>query len=618
MEGFQLPTRGGGKIEVGAQTMPRRSSRSRGAKKALGETSAPSGSGRQLRQRKRVKYFKKEESPLLSSPSSSSPIRNETDEDEYVEDVQAIRDSSTSTSECADKEDGAKISESESDGGAAFLFSRWFEEAKVRRGVRSEVEDEASVPYAEVSPPIEGLEGDGDARTIERYQHCGVRREGASKTAAKRNEGYIVDDHIFFTGGSNWSLAWCPSVREDPRTSKAHYYIAIGPHPKGRELNVTNSSQTGKGVIQIVEVVCSSSPQRIEDVRLCHVLHHNGAVTWDVAWCPSPKAPSLGLLAAALGNGEVCIYCCSQGERKPKGKGEPQLAARRVVQSTDLQRRKAVPASIAWHPQEPHDKVLVGCWEGSVALFEIGLDAMTLVSFFSADVFPLRRVCWVRDPSKTQKASRHATCELYATAGESANLRIWNMNAPQSMLCNVSLSSTEHVMDLAMCEDPAGVVAMLSNGKFGFLKATEGGLKQGQKEVSENALSSVAIRNSYCLVTNYSGEVVLLPLSGTLLPFTKRTVMTQGPFVGNCVSSLSLERADTGGDGSRVILKDWEKDLNLKKQDVNPSHQIHAYRSAWMPADKKNKIFGCAHGYGGGLVRFQLIDKKKCDKYFGI
>jgi hypothetical protein len=181
----------------------------------------------------------------------------------------------------------------------------------------------------------------------------------------------------------------------------------------------------GPGVVQLWGVPSSTESQLLPGglPQLLALLWHEGRVCWDLAWCPDPSAfiavssnstgsskageaaaaaaaaaqqavPLQGLLAAVLGNGDVVVWAVPtitylQELAEDAGVGvaavqqqQQQQDVQQPVQPLSLQLSplmqlpcSAVGGSMgsccSWLPAAPHDQLLVGCWDGNVAIWQL-------------------------------------------------------------------------------------------------------------------------------------------------------------------------------------------------------------------------------------------------------
>jgi hypothetical protein len=408
------------------------------------------------------------------------------------------------------------------------------------------------------------------------------------------------NEMVFFSGGPVHSLRCCPFVARNSAANAVSFHVAIAPHSKDHKLNRYNLRLEGDALIQVVNLICAIRPAAIQDTQLCYSIRHCGAVTWDLAWCPSKQLPpeSLGLLAAALGNGEVCIYCCPSKKIVDKESGKPAvLDLKPVMKSHDLQKRKSMPSCLAWYPDKPYDKLLVGCWNGGVALYQLASDRMYLLSFFSADLYALRSVFWLGGDAPNHEGS----CSLYVTSGHNGTIRFWHRKKPQQVVCQKVTGLLTHVMDMALCKSPLGFLSANSDGQLRFLQPTSQGINTPGSAFSKNCLVSVDANDEYYLFTTSVGETFLGVLQNQIKGLDENG---DGIFRWKSPNLQSTTSMTLNSKGV-LSLESWS--FKTKEEDLNPPEEIVVYKSEILPCipEWESEVF-VMHGSGSGLVRFQL------------
>lgn len=143
-----------------------------------------------------------------------------------------------------------------------------------------------------------------------------------------------------------------------------------------------NEPLRGRGLIQMWKFVGGKVGKEGFDLSgagaglsLCYAMTHDAATVWQMKWCndpalmdplPSSKHLSrMGLLAAAMGDGRVCIFSppfdddpSLKSGRRPGGVGGA-VRLRPVAESSSLCDRNSMPSSVAWHPAKPCNMLLV-------------------------------------------------------------------------------------------------------------------------------------------------------------------------------------------------------------------------------------------------------------------
>ena len=485
-------------------------------------------------------------------------------------------------------------------------------------------------------------------------------------------------DFVLNVGGPAWSVAWCPSVRAIPSSDRRATYLAIGAHSRDHEANVINVPISGPGLIQIWTATCD--PPRLEEsagsgggpaphIGFSFGIVHQAAVVWHLAWCPDPqllreatkaKWSRAGLLAAAMGDGRVCVYAVpfegddrisaararsgsgsgsgsgarhgAKGGPREGGGGFALLTLPPVAEATVLAERGSMPSSVQWHPVAPHDVLLAGCWDGSVALFALtsgsgsggggaegegegggagdGKPQMVPVSLIQADIFPIRAVAWVYERGQSIEDATH-----FATAGQSGQLRFWDMHEPHTLVSAVNYSSFVHIMDIALCSvDPPTMVVALSDGNIALCNIKRS-LGVSKKHVSKSCVFSVAYDPSEEMgaITTASGELLLYDLVQTL---SKQEPLRL--FSYTCMGCMAVdvgggegggEGGGKGGGESKLVVRTampHKREEGEVVPTVLPPTPLHTYRVHWGPiVDPKSRSL--AYGTASGLARVTFL-----------
>jgi hypothetical protein len=143
--------------------------------------------------------------------------------------------------------------------------------------------------------------------------------------------------------------------------------------------------------------------------KLLALLWHEGRLAWDIKWCPDPspyistssnstgssssQVPLQGLLAACLANGDVVVWAvptiqhlldCAEQHQQHQQQVQEQEQQQEQVLSLQLpyvwqMASAAVGGSLcsccSWLPSYPHNKLLVGCWDGNVVVWQLSVGA---------------------------------------------------------------------------------------------------------------------------------------------------------------------------------------------------------------------------------------------------
>lgn len=284
-----------------------------------------------------------------------------------------------------------------------------------------------------------------------------------------------VLDCVLFGGGSCWTLDWCPIGGQVE-------YLAISCHPKQFTKNTIGAVLSGVNIIQIWSIRCSAAP-RTSPMEMELGLLHRGALCWDLQWCPDPRSvfngiqkSSLGLLAMALGNGEVQIISVPVPE---SGRGHPtslELDPIAKIHSHELS--GSIVSCIDWLPISPHDLLLLGCWDGCISIWGLPCSFRTEMQHLikhQIDYLAIRRVGWLRGSARREANGVEDTLlrNCFCVVGHSGRFSLWNSTDLFQPLLDRSLSRT-WLMDLAISANPMSI----------FIAVEDGGVRQLPLEVS--------------------------------------------------------------------------------------------------------------------------------------
>ncbi|XP_077230975.1 uncharacterized protein LOC143864040 isoform X4 [Tasmannia lanceolata] len=182
-----------------------------------------------------------------------------------------------------------------------------------------------------------------------------------------------------------------------------------------------------------VSMGSSFLPKDVALPRVMLCLAHNGKVAWDVKWQPynvndSQSKHHIGYLAVLLGNGSLEVW------EVPSPSMIRTLYSSRCKEGIDPRFIKltpvfrcskiSIPLTVKWSTSAPHELILAGCHDGTVALWKFSAsgysqDTSPLLCF-TADTVPIRAVAWAPDESDAESAN------LIMTAGHGC-LKFWDI-----------------------------------------------------------------------------------------------------------------------------------------------------------------------------------------------
>lgn len=242
----------------------------------------------------------------------------------------------------------------------------------------------------------------------------GPQQQATTADAPAPAEATFAVDCVLYAGGPVWAVDWCPlpAPADAAGPLQTVETLAVATHPRSARRNPVNVAQQGPGVVQLWGMPSSTESVQIPGglPKLLALLWHEGRLAWDVKWCPDPSPfihvsrsdaginssssssgsdplPLQGLLAAALGNGDVVVWGVPSTQcllDLAKQQQQQQVAGGAADRALSLKLpfiwqmpAAAVGGSLcsccSWLPSAPHDKLLVGCWDGNVVIWQLSL-----------------------------------------------------------------------------------------------------------------------------------------------------------------------------------------------------------------------------------------------------
>jgi hypothetical protein len=269
-----------------------------------------------------------------------------------------------------------------------------------------------------------------------------------------------------------------------------------------------NEATAGPGVVQLWSVpetdTCAYGHGGLPACEL--LLHHGGRVVWDMAWCPDASAfgldlapdgpgqlPVLGLLALVLGDGSVQLVAVPDplalraraasadrpSQQQPHSTNDAAGAApapleARVKPLVTLRGAAAgisgLPSCCAWDPSAPHERLIVGSWDGTCSLWTLPRAAAgqpALALHFRVDGMPTRRVQFF--PPDALASSTGAHRHIVMTAGDSGVLRLWDLSTGQPWPLLSRNLGRNAIFDATVAAPP-GLVSVLAAMEDGSLR----------------------------------------------------------------------------------------------------------------------------------------------------
>lgn len=282
-------------------------------------------------------------------------------------------------------------------------------------------------------------------------------------------EGAYLLDCVLYGGGLCNTLDWCPVNSEEVSEQE---FLALSCHTKGHSRNRIGSVLNGSGVVQIwsIDAVCEEGRS---PARLAMGLVHDGAVCWYLQWCPDPEKlihdgditrHSIGLLAMALGNGDVHITAVPQ-----PSEGMCFVNVRPWVRITRTQLQGSIVSCLDWQPCVPHELLLLGCWDGTVSIWALPCqerqEAQHLL-LHTIDYGALRRVVWMKPPPGANTTTDPLFRSHFCVVGHTGHLSIWSSHSMGLESLHDWTLSRMWLMDADVSNDPFSVYVALEDASL--------------------------------------------------------------------------------------------------------------------------------------------------------
>ncbi|XP_020260323.1 uncharacterized protein LOC109836741 isoform X1 [Asparagus officinalis] len=214
--------------------------------------------------------------------------------------------------------------------------------------------------------------------------------------------------------------------------------------------------------------------------KVVFCLAHMGEVAWDVKWRPVSSSDPvdrhrLGYLAVLLGDGSLEVWEVPDpsmvrifhSSSHSSGTDPRFLQVKPIFRCSKVLfgDRQSIPLTLEWSPSAPHDLILAGCHDGTVALWKFSKqhssqDMKPLLCFI-ADSVPIRSVSWAPDESDAESAN------LMVTAGHEG-LKFWDIRDPYRPLWEF-YPVQRFILSLEWLKDPRCLVMSLDDGTLRML-----------------------------------------------------------------------------------------------------------------------------------------------------
>ncbi|XP_057424583.1 uncharacterized protein LOC130718123 isoform X2 [Lotus japonicus] len=315
--------------------------------------------------------------------------------------------------------------------------------------------------------------------------------------------------------------------------------------------NETNYQLCSSSELEPPAATCSVPDITLPRVVSC--LAHNGKVAWDVKWRPLNISEPLckyrmGYLAVLLGNGSLevwevplphvlrAIYVQREGIDPRFIKLNP------VFKCSTLKRGglQSIPLTVEWSVTSPHEYLLAGCHDGTVALWKFSANSSSKcddtkpVLCFGGDAVPIRTVSWapfgglvVIEPSQP---SYPESSNIIVTAGHEG-LKFWDLRyfhpAPR-IIYSLNWLSKPSCIIMSFDDGTMRTISLVkAANELPFTGTTYNGKKQPW--LHSSSYSSFAIWSVH--VSPITGMVAYCCADGTAIRFqlTTKAVETDHP-----------------------------------------------------------------------------------------
>ena len=327
----------------------------------------------------------------------------------------------------------------------------------------------ADAPDAPDAPDASDAPGPSDAPS-------GMERVTVSPLTAEAVNGPDGSDlessFMVNTGeGLAWTMDWSPV---DPDGSSL---LAVGCHPPGSSDSLHELTELCTKKVAVIQIWRVSGAGREGKVEPLVNLVHEGGVTWSVCWCPTPQALNgrMGLLAAVLGDGTVCVWDVPKldppGAVGGSGVQQPQLTCRAapVAEIGPASVDGSIPCTVDWLPHEPFDLLLVGYRDGCVSIVQLAdaaSDRMHIKQYFPAEALTLTAAKWF--PSELHDGHKEvddgAERRTFVTCGQESAINVWDTRMEFTPKISIKTGCAYSIHDMTFSKSPLGISVAMEDG----------------------------------------------------------------------------------------------------------------------------------------------------------
>ena len=453
-------------------------------------------------------------------------------------------------------------------------------------------------------------------------------------------DGCTVESSFMVNTGEGlaWTMDWSPVNERDGSS-----LLAVGCHPPGSSDSLhelTELCTKKDAVIQIWKIQGSGNGASVEP--LVNVLHEGG-VTWSVCWCPSPLASQgrLGLLAAVLGDGSVCIWEVPDlSNREGKGKGDLTCRVAPIAELPPHHVDGSIPCTVDWLPHAPHDLLLVGYRDGCVSIVQLADSTtsesrMLVKQYFPAEALTLTAAKWF--PAQANEKDKvdvddGAERRTFVTCGHESVLNIWDARMEYTPRLSVKTACAYTIQDMAFTTSPLGIILavedasvrglllganeidpQLKSGRPPSLITFRGSLLGSLWAIDTGAPSNLSAESQQSVA--YAGEDGIIGIMGNAsYPYSTKKrkgadrALLRLELSGDSESTFKLSGGDKVPAGTLYAEKSKSvKDRTDKDTIPNAAHTIYSLR--WSKESPENPRRGqwLAYGNASGIVHIVWV-----------
>ncbi|KAI9090686.1 hypothetical protein K1719_028539 [Acacia pycnantha] len=383
----------------------------------------------------------------------------------------------------------------------------------------------------EVCPPVEKSKQDPAKNGVTNEKLTQVKkRSGRPRKRPRKNSNEVAMEFLAIVKNivCNQTLMQWTSV---PTNLYLHAH-----HEDDSNYQPTCSSEE-----HLAGVTCPI-PEYVALPRIVLCLAHNGKVAWDVKWRPSDASDSIckhrmGYLAVLLGNGslevwEVPSHLALRAIYKHEEATDPRFIKLEPVFKCSMLKRgglQSIPLTVEWSVSPPHDYLLAGCHDGTVALWKFSrstslkCDDTRPLLCFAGDTVPIRAVAWAPFEGDPESSN------IILTAGHEG-MKFWDLRDPFNPLRKIH-PVPRIIYSLDWLSNPSCIIMTFEDGTMRTLSLAKAandlpvsGKRSGGKKqpgLHSTSRSSFAIWSVH--VSRITGMVAYCSADGSAIRFQLTT-----------------------------------------------------------------------------------------------